>query len=130
MARLIGGKPGKIVALRADMDALPIMEENEFPFTSSSPGVMHACSFSSDGLDRDVDAARRRIAQVVEEGAHIVDIGGESSESRDHHPIDVQDEEDRVVPLIRWTRENYPNVIVSVDTWKASVAEAAVEAGA
>lgn len=43
MARLIGPKPGKIIALRADMDALPILEENEFAHKSQHPGVMHAC---------------------------------------------------------------------------------------
>nr|WP_305033990.1 M20 family metallopeptidase [Ammoniphilus sp. YIM 78166] len=43
MARLIGTKPGKTLAIRADMDALPIQEENEFEFVSKTPGVMHAC---------------------------------------------------------------------------------------
>jgi amidohydrolase len=43
MARLIGDKPGKVVAIRADMDALPIQEENTFDFASKNPGVMHAC---------------------------------------------------------------------------------------
>lgn len=43
MARLIGPQPGKVLALRADIDALPIMEENRFEFTSQNPGVMHAC---------------------------------------------------------------------------------------
>jgi amidohydrolase len=43
LARLIGPRPGKVLALRADMDALPIQEENEFEFVSSQPGVMHAC---------------------------------------------------------------------------------------
>jgi amidohydrolase len=43
MARLIGNKPGKTVAMRADMDALPIQEENTFDFASKTPGVMHAC---------------------------------------------------------------------------------------
>lgn len=40
---LEGGRPGKTVMLRADMDALPITEENELPFCSQIPGVMHAC---------------------------------------------------------------------------------------
>jgi amidohydrolase len=43
MARLIGQQPGKVIALRADMDALPIEEENDFDVVSQNPGVMHAC---------------------------------------------------------------------------------------
>ncbi|PGL73240.1 M20 family metallopeptidase [Bacillus sp. AFS055030] len=43
MARLIGSTPGKVLAIRADMDALPIEEENTFEFASTNPGVMHAC---------------------------------------------------------------------------------------
>ena len=43
MARLIGQQPGKVIALRADMDALPIEEENDFDFVSQNSGVMHAC---------------------------------------------------------------------------------------
>ncbi|WP_251550984.1 M20 family metallopeptidase [Neobacillus muris] len=43
MARLIGNEPGKVLAIRADMDALPIEEENSFEFVSKNPGVMHAC---------------------------------------------------------------------------------------
>lgn len=43
MARLIGGRPGKVLALRADMDALAVQEENNFDFVSQNPGVMHAC---------------------------------------------------------------------------------------
>lgn len=43
VAELSGGKPGKTIALRADMDALPIEEESGVPFASERPGVMHAC---------------------------------------------------------------------------------------
>ncbi|WHY98409.1 M20 family metallopeptidase [Peribacillus simplex] len=43
VARLIGQQPGKVIALRADMDALPIEEENDFDFVSQNSGVMHAC---------------------------------------------------------------------------------------
>lgn len=43
VATLRGGKPGKTVAIRADFDALPILEENDVPYKSKNPGVMHAC---------------------------------------------------------------------------------------
>jgi amidohydrolase len=43
VARLLGEEQGRTVALRADMDALPITEENDFEFASRNPGVMHAC---------------------------------------------------------------------------------------
>ncbi|KXH86743.1 N-acyl-L-amino acid amidohydrolase [Sporosarcina sp. HYO08] len=43
MARLIGPHPGKVLAIRADIDALPIQEENSLSYSSENPGVMHAC---------------------------------------------------------------------------------------
>ena len=43
MATIQGGRPGKTVMLRADMDALPIHEENDVPYRSQTPGKMHAC---------------------------------------------------------------------------------------
>jgi len=43
LARLLGTRPGRVLALRADMDALPIHEENTFDFRSANDGVMHAC---------------------------------------------------------------------------------------
>ncbi|HET7578324.1 MAG TPA: M20 family metallopeptidase [Bacillales bacterium] len=43
VGRIIGNRPGKVLAIRADMDALPIEEKNTFEFASKNPGVMHAC---------------------------------------------------------------------------------------
>lgn len=43
VAKVYGNKPGRTIALRADFDALPILEENDVPYKSLTPGVMHAC---------------------------------------------------------------------------------------
>ena len=43
IADIPGSAPGKTVAIRADMDALPVEEENDVPYRSEQPGVMHAC---------------------------------------------------------------------------------------
>lgn len=43
VARLVSGRPGPVLAIRADIDALPIVEKNHHDFVSTAPGVMHAC---------------------------------------------------------------------------------------
>ena len=56
-----GGRPGKTVLLRADMDALPIQEENDLPYRSQNPGVMHACGH--DGHTAILLSAARVLAE-------------------------------------------------------------------
>ncbi len=65
LAVLKGARPGKVLALRADMDALPITEENDIPFVSGNPGVMHACGH--DGHTAMLLAAAGILAQHREE---------------------------------------------------------------
>jgi amidohydrolase len=65
VAKLQGGKPGKTVALRADFDALPIQEENEVPYKSKVPGVMHACGH--DGHTAIVLALAKALNQLKDE---------------------------------------------------------------
>ncbi len=66
---------------------------------------------------------------MVDEGADLLDIGGESTRPG-HAPVDVDEERDRVVPVIAAVRAALPGTPISVDTTKAQVAEAAIEAGA
>ena len=85
-------------------------------------------SFSGDGLGGDVDAALRQAVQMREDGANIVDVGGEST--RPGFAEVTEDEElRRTIPVIdRLAREL--DIPVSIDTYKAAVAKAAIEAGA
>ena len=85
-------------------------------------------SFSGDGLNTDVDAALRQAVQMHEDGADIIDVGGESTRPGAEE-VSTEDELRRTIPVIqRLAREL--DIPVSVDTYKASVAKAAIEAGA
>jgi dihydropteroate synthase len=69
-----------------------------------------------------------RIAAVVEQGAEIVDIGG--IKAAPGAEIDVTEEKRRVVDFVAKVRASYPDLVISVDTWRAEVARAVCEAGA
>ncbi len=88
-------------------------------------------SFSDGGklTALDEDAMRQRIWELLDAGADILDVGGEST--RPGH-ADVPDHEEirRVVPVIQAIRAEAPHAVVSIDTRKANVARAALEAGA
>ncbi len=89
-------------------------------------------SFSGDGLltQHDVvESALARAQRFVAEGADILDIGGESTRPG-ARPIDAAEEMARVVPVIRALAAALPNTLLSIDTSKAAVAEAALRAGA
>lgn len=89
-------------------------------------------SFSGDGLLSQQDAVRaavERACRFVWEGADILDIGGESTRPGSQ-PVDAEKEMQRVLPVILAIRQVGLPVILSVDTYKASVAEAALQAGA
>ena len=57
---LQGGEPGKVFALRADMDALPLHEQTDLPFKSRNPGVMHVCGRGAGDGGRIPDRWRGR----------------------------------------------------------------------
>ncbi len=85
-------------------------------------------SFSGDGLGSDVEAALRQAVQMRDDGADIVDVGGEST--RPGFAELAEDEElRRTIPVIEQLAREL-DIPVSVDTYKAAVANAAIEAGA
>ncbi|MEK4243815.1 dihydropteroate synthase [Psychrobacillus sp. FSL K6-2684] len=85
-------------------------------------------SFSDGGKFNEIEQAVARAKQMVAEGAKIIDVGGEST--RPGYTL-ISDEEEiaRVVPVIKAISQQV-NAIISIDTYKSTVARAAIEAGA
>lgn len=93
-------------------------------------GIVNASpdSFSDGGLHASLDAQTELAEEMLAAGADILDIGGESA-STGRPPVEVQEEIDRVVPLVERVAGEL-GAIVSVDTYKPPVARAAIAAGA
>ena len=105
-------------------------------------------SFSDAGLHFDRDRAVEYALQLLKDGADIVDVGGESTRPGapvlasaetatasealrpEKHPVSEKEELERVIPVIKTLKQQRPEAVISVDTYKAGVARAAVEAGA
>ncbi len=85
-------------------------------------------SFSDGGQFFAVDQALQQARKLIAEGASMLDIGGESTRPGSSY-VEIEEEIQRVVPVIKAIREE-SDVLVSIDTWKSQVAEAALEAGA
>lgn len=93
-------------------------------------GVLNVTPDSfSDGACPDADGALARGLRLFEEGADIVDVGGESTRPGRATRVSAEEERRRVVPVIERLRAKGPGLL-SVDTTKAEVARAALEAGA
>jgi len=85
-------------------------------------------SFYQPGVTWDQAAAMDRVHAVVADGADIVDVGGVPARPGDE--VDVREEVRRTVPFIAAVREAYPDLVISVDTWRHEVGREACAAGA
>ncbi|MBE5935408.1 MAG: dihydropteroate synthase [Lachnospiraceae bacterium] len=85
-------------------------------------------SFSDGGQYNNQEIALERAKQMIKEGAHIIDVGGESTRPG-YTQVSVQEEIDRVVEVIKRIKEEC-DATISIDTYKFEVAKAAIEAGA
>ncbi len=85
-------------------------------------------SFSDGGSYESKEKAIQQAIKMEEDGADIIDIGGESTRPN-HQPVSLEEEIDRVIPIIKAIRE-YTNLPISIDTYKAETAKQAIEAGA
>lgn len=86
-------------------------------------------SFSDGGEFFAVKPAVAQAEKMLDEGAHIIDVGGESTRPGSD-PVSPEEELRRVLPVIRGILESRPETKISIDTYRASTAEAALDAGA
>ena len=89
-------------------------------------------SFSGDGIIAKGDALDIAIEQArgfLTSGADILDVGGESTRPGSA-PVNADEEMERVIPIVHALHKNFPEAIISIDTYKAQVAEEAIKAGA
>jgi len=97
-------------------------------------------SFSNDGLMSPSPAGRgvrgegeitalEQAKEFLDNGADILDVGGESTRPGSH-PVNADEETERVIPVIESIRKNFPDALISIDTSKTKVAEAGFKAGA
>jgi dihydropteroate synthase len=100
----------------------------------SSPKIMGILNLTPDSFFpgsriQDGDQLISIVHEMVQDGVHIVDIGGYSSRPGAEY-ISVQEESDRILPSLEILRKKFPELPVSVDTFRAKVAEEAIENGA
>ncbi len=86
-------------------------------------------SFYDGGKNDNISKALLQINQMIEAGADIIDIGGYSTKPNAEE-VDVELEKHRVLDLIDATVKEFPQVVISIDTFRSEVAKMAVEAGA
>jgi dihydropteroate synthase len=86
-------------------------------------------SFSDGGDFFSPDAAASRAEQLLEEGADVLDLGGESTRPQGATPVSAEEELRRVLPVVERLRARFPEALLSVDTVKAAVADACLSAG-
>ena len=107
-----------------------IIGNKEFKNRTYVMGILNVTpdSFSDGGTHNTIDTALKHTEKMINEGADIIDVGGEST--RPGYTMISDDEEiSRVVPVIEKLKANF-NIPISIDTYKSAVAEAAAKAGA
>lgn len=85
-------------------------------------------SFSDGGRYNDIGFAMEHVKEMIEDGADIIDVGGESTRPG-YTLLSDEEEIERVVPVIKKIKENF-DIPISIDTYKSRVAQAAINAGA
>ncbi len=116
-----------------DLPRTPPLRLRGRTFDSSTPAVMAIINRTSDSFfaanrHADLESARSALESAVEAGADIVDVGGVRA-GQEGEDVSAQQEMDRVLPFLQHARAQYPELVLSLDTWRAEVAREAGRLG-
>ncbi|WP_241668321.1 dihydropteroate synthase [Pedococcus bigeumensis] len=109
-----------------DLPRTPPLRLRGRTFDASSPAVMGIINRTNDSFfagnrHADLDSAKRALDDAVTAGADIVDIGGVRA-GQQGETVEAQEEIDRVIPFVAHARTAYPDLVLSLDTWRSEVA--------
>jgi dihydropteroate synthase len=112
-----------------DLPRTPPLRLRGRTYDAATPAVMGIInrtrdSFFAGNRHADLDSAKRALDTAVEAGADIVDIGGVRA-GQEGEVVGAEEEIDRVVPFLAHARETYPDLALSLDTWRSEVAREA-----
>ncbi|MEO6412513.1 MAG: dihydropteroate synthase [Pedococcus sp.] len=112
-----------------DLPRTPPLRLRGRTFDASSPAVMGIINRTNDSFfagnrHADLESAKRALDEAVAAGADIVDIGGVRA-GQQGETVEAQEEIDRVIPFVAHARTAYPDLVLSLDTWRSEVAEEA-----
>ncbi len=85
--------------------------------------------FAGSRVEKSLDKVAELVKSHISYGASILDLGGYSSRPGADE-VSVHEELDRVIPAVKWISSNFPEILISVDTFRAKVAEEAIHSGA
>jgi len=129
------GPPGRATSATADAPpAAAVLRLRGRTFDAGHPAVMAIVNRTNDSFwagnrHGDLASARRALDAAVELGADIVDVGGVRA-GQEGEAVTPEQEIERVVPFLARAREDHPDLVLSLDTWRSEVARvAAAEAG-
>jgi dihydropteroate synthase len=116
-----------------DLPRTPPLRLRGRTFDSSTPAVMAIINRTTDSFfaanrHADLESARSALESAVEAGADIVDVGGVRA-GQEGEDVSAQQEMDRVLPFLQHARAQYPELVLSLDTWRAEVAREAGRLG-
>lgn len=114
------------------MSCISLKSNEKFYFDNMKiMGIVNATpdSFYEESRNNCASIAIEKAMQMIIAGAHIIDIGGESTRPG-ALPISIEEEAERVVPIIKGIRSQNRDILISIDTYHAKTAQKAIEAGA